>query len=168
VDGGRERPAFDPLATLRALDAERSSYILIGALARVIHGADERTIGVDITPSMKAANVQRLTRALENLDARTTDGAPIELDTAKAVIELDTRFGRVNVVPEPAGTRGYDDLRRAASREPIGAGLRPVVASAPDLARMLAALGREQDADRLHMLRRLIELEHGRDRGLAL
>jgi hypothetical protein len=60
----------------------------------------------------------------------------------------------------PAGTRGYDDLRRAAVREPLGQGLRPAVASKGDLARMLSALGREDDAEKLHQLRRLIELEH--------
>jgi hypothetical protein len=49
-------------------------------------------------------------------------------------------------VPEPAGTRGgYDDLCGAATREPIGKGLRPRVASIADLARILAALGCEQD-----------------------
>ena len=58
--------------------------------------------------------------------------------------------GELKIVPEPAGTRGgYDDLRRAATREPIGKGLRPRVASTADLARMLAALGREPDMPRL-------------------
>ena len=43
-------------------------------------------------------------------------------------------------VPEPSGTRrGYDDLRRGASREHLGEGLRPEVASVADLARMAAA-----------------------------
>ena len=60
----------------------------------------------------------------------------------------------------PAGTRGYDDLRRAAVREPLGQGLRPAVASKGDLARMLSALGRERGRGRsLHQFRRLIELD---------
>ena len=54
-----------------------------------------------------------------------------------------------------------DDLRRHASREPLGRGVRPSVASVGDLARMLAALGREQDVPHLHELRRLRELERG-------
>ena len=68
-------------------------------------------------------------------------------------------------MPIPEGTRGYDDLRRAANREPLGQGLRPSVASPGDLARMLAALGRDEDAEKLHQLRRLIELERARTRG---
>ena len=55
-------------------------------------------------------------------------------------MEFSTPQGKLIVVPEPAGTRGgYDDLRRAATREPIGKGLRVAVASIADLARMLAA-----------------------------
>ena len=73
-------------------------------------------------------------------------------------------------MPEPAGTRGYDDLRRHASREPLGHGLRPRVASPGDLARMLGALDRDTDAERLPRLRRLIEtrtrLRRERDLGI--
>jgi hypothetical protein len=65
-------------------------------------------------------------------------------------------------VREPEGTGGYDDLRRAATREPLGKGIRPAVASVDDLARMLAALGREQDQAKLRDLRRLAELELSR------
>ena len=64
-------------------------------------------------------------------------------------------------MPEPAGTRGYDDLRRRAERPPLGQGLRPAVASLDDHARMLAALDREQDHQPLATLQRLIELEQG-------
>ena len=49
----------------------------------------------------------------------------------------------------------------AATREPIGRGLRPSVASPADLARMLSALGRERDIPNLLAMRRLIELERG-------
>ena len=80
------------------------------------------------------------------------------------VYEFATGRGELKVVPEPEGTRGYDDLRRAATREPLGRGVRPSVASTADLARMLAALGRDEDIPKLMALRRLMELE----RGLAL
>ena len=62
------------------------------------------------------------------------------------MLELRTGAGELKIVPEPEGTRGgYDDLRRAASREPLGRGLRPSVASIGDLARMAAALGGEHE-----------------------
>jgi hypothetical protein len=73
-----------------------------------------------------------------------------------------TNRGEMKIVPEPTGTRGYDDLRRAATREPIGQGLRPAVASVGDLSRMLAALGREDEMPKLLDMRRLAELEISR------
>jgi hypothetical protein len=59
-------------------------------------------------------------------------------------IRETTSLGKLGFrpVPEPAGTRGYDDLRRRADREPLGRGLRPQIASADDLARTLGALDR--------------------------
>jgi hypothetical protein len=69
------------------------------------------------------------------------------------VVELETRAGELKLVPEPAGTRGYDDLRRRADREPLGRGLRPQVASIDDLARMLGATDREHEVERLLRVR---------------
>jgi hypothetical protein len=165
-----ERPRFDPYAILGALERHRVAYVLIGGFARVIQGTEELTEGVDLAPSSHGESMRRLGLALDELDARQPDGSPFELErdlTAGPVLELRTRGGEVKIVPEPEGTRhGYDDLRRAATREPLGRGLRPQVASIGDLARMSAALGREQDLEPLRQLRYLRELERGRYRGI--
>jgi hypothetical protein len=162
-----ERPKFDPLGILATLDRHRVSYVVVGAFARVIHGAEEVTSGVDIVPSTRGENVRRLEGALRELGASTVDGKELRLDEAvPPVLELTTERGELKVVAEPAGTRGYDDVRRAATREPLGSGVRPAVASVGDLARMLAALGRDEDQERLHSLRRLAELEVSRGLGL--
>jgi hypothetical protein len=154
---------FDPYAILTALERQRVTYILIGGFARIIQGTEELTHALDLVPSLRAENVRRLALALDDLDARLPNGKRPALDRdlpRQAVLELQTDAGELKIVPEPAGTRGgYDDLRRAASREPIGRGLRPRVASLGDLARMLAALGREQDLPPLQQLRTLAELE---------
>ena len=49
----------------------------------------------------------------------------VNLDESKIsempTLELRSPKGKLKIVPEPAGTRGgYDDLRRAATQEPIG------------------------------------------------
>jgi hypothetical protein len=161
----RTQLRFDPYAILAALDQERATYIIIGALARVLHGADEITRGIDITPSTRPGNLRRLDAALARIQARGPHGSEPALESAdfetESVLSLKSDHGEIKVVPFPAGTRGYDDLRRAATREPIGRGLRPSVASPGDLARMLGALGREQDIPRLRAMRRLIELDRG-------
>ncbi|HZT91698.1 MAG TPA: hypothetical protein VFA05_06650 [Gaiellaceae bacterium] len=138
------------------------AFVVIGGLARVIEGTDEITRGVDITPSTKPDNLRRLGEVLEEFDLGET---VIDADEPTTVM---TPHGEFRVVPVPAGTRGYDDLRRAAVREPLGQGLRPAVASKGDLARMLSALGREEDAEKLRQLRRLIELEHELGLGIDL
>ncbi|HEY3550584.1 MAG TPA: hypothetical protein VGK69_05990 [Gaiellaceae bacterium] len=157
---GRASAEFHPYEALRALQAEGVSFVVIGAFARVIHGTRELTDGIDIAPSMRGENFERLERALKHLDARRTDGKRLDLaKLAWPVVELETSAGELKLVPEPAGTRGYDDLRRRAQREPLGRGFRPQIASADDLARMLGARDRDQDVERLLRLRRLIELE---------
>jgi hypothetical protein len=162
---------FDPLAALKALDRQRVAYVVVGGLGRVIHGSDELTDGLDIVPSLREENLARLGLALEELDARRSDGKRLVLERdldQLALIELETDAGELKIVPEPAGTGGYDDLRRAARREPLGQGVRPMVASLGDQARMLAALDREQDLQSLRTLRRLIELEQSISRGVDL
>jgi hypothetical protein len=159
---------FDPIAVLQALDRHRVTYIVVGALGRVIHGSGEVTDGIDIVPSTRDENLHRLGLALDELNARRPDGEELALERdipALPVIRLDTDAGLVNVVPQPAGTRGYDDLRRAATREPLGRGLRPAVASLGDHARMLAALDHDHALAPLQTVRRLIELEHAPSRG---
>jgi hypothetical protein len=155
-------PRFDPLAVLATLDRHRVAYIVVGAFARVVRGAEEVTRGIDIVPSPKPGNMRRLEEALRALDARRLDGNELAQEGLTGdPAELVTERGELKIVTEPAGTRGYDDLRRAATREPLGRGLRPAVASTDDLARMLAALGREEDRSKLRDLRQLAELERG-------
>src|SRR5262245_15840836 len=80
-------------------------------------------------------------------------------DGLEPVVKLAPDRGELEIIPEPEGTRGYGDLRRDATREHIGQGLRLVVASLGDLSRMLAALGREDDMPKLLNLARLAERE---------
>jgi hypothetical protein len=164
------RARFDPYALLQALDRERVTYVVIGGFARIVQGTEEMTYGLDLTPSLREQNLGGLERALHEVDARRADGRELALDpttfAAEPVHELETRYGELKLVPEPAGTRGYDDLRRAANREPLGRGVRPSVASVGDLARMLSALENEERLPQLMQLRRIAELERTRARGI--
>jgi hypothetical protein len=161
-----ERPAkFDPLGVLATLDRHRVAYIVIGGFGRVVRGTEEVTRGLDVVPSTKPDNLQKLEEALDELEARKQDGKKVtEADLTQQVVEAMTDRGELKIVVEPIGTSGYEDLRRAATREPLGRGLRPPVASTDDLGRMLAAWDREEDRAKLRQLRELADLE----RGLAL
>jgi hypothetical protein len=164
-----ERPSFDPYAILAALDRRRVAYIVIGSFARIIRGTEELPDGLDVTPSLRPENLRRLEEALADLEAVGVDGDRITLDeTHDALIRATSPAGELKIVPEPEGTRGYEDLRRAVTREPLGRGLRPSVASTGDLARMLAALGRDADRPKLQALRQVAELERSLGPELAL
>ncbi len=182
-----DEEVFDPRGLLSALHRNYVNYVLIGGLARVIRGTDEITSGVDVCPSLRPDNLERLGKALEELEARRTDRRRLTLDeetlASEPVIRLRTSMGELKLVAEPAGTRrGFEDLRRGATREHIGEGLRPQVASVADLARMSAALahelgqerGREAEQlraleiERSRELRRIMEAEFGLQRTLGL
>jgi transcriptional regulator with XRE-family HTH domain len=157
---------LDPYAMLRGLEAARVSYVVIGGLARIIHGSDEVTEDLDITPSLRPDNLRRLEGALEALHAHRVDMRPLGIAELDAEHEPWVPFvcegGEIHVVARPRGTRGYDDLRRRANREALGEGLRPAVADPADLVRMLEAHEVPvRDPHVLPTMRRLLELERG-------
>jgi hypothetical protein len=157
--GDRGSAVFDPYELLGALQGRDVSFVVIGAFARVIRGTRELTDGIDIAPSMREANLTRLEAALEDLDARRADGAPLDVrELGEPVVELETRAGELKIVPEPAGTRGYDDLRRAALTVEI-AGTKVTVAALADVVRSKQAAARPKDLLALPVLRRLLEEE---------
>jgi hypothetical protein len=159
---------FDPYALFAALERERVSYVVVGGFARVVHGTAETTDGLDVVPSMREENLRRLGRALEELES--PEPALAEVLATSEPVTAQTGAGELRIVPQPWGTRGYDDLRIRAFRENLGRGARPQVASLVDCVRMLEASEREPDAKRLQRLRRLMELERRLvpERGLGI
>ncbi len=156
--------SLDPYAMLRELEYARASYVVIGGLARIIHGSEETTENLDITPSLRPDNLRRLAEALEALNAHRVDMRPLgieELDPEQEPwVPLVCEGGELHVVARPRGTRGYDDLRRRANREALGEGLRPLVADPADLVRMLEAHEVPvRDPHVLPTMRRLVEVE---------
>jgi hypothetical protein len=161
---------FDPYALFEALERHRVGYVVIGGFARVAHGSGELTRGLDIVPSLREDNLRHLANALEEVSAPR---AAVEaLRTGELAEEepmnIATSAGRLRVVPRPWGTRGYDDFRIRANRENLGRGLRPQIASTVDLVRMLESSTRARDLERLHRLRRMMELERRRTRRRGL
>jgi hypothetical protein len=166
------RSPFDPRGILAALERNYVDYVLIGGLAQVLRGADCVTAGVDICPSFAAGNLDRLSRAVVDLAAERLDGESLEVTDkalgSETVMSVATTAGSLQIIGSPAGApKGYVDLRRAATKEHLGQGIQPLVASVGDLARMAAALHRDQDTARLRQLRRIMELEADREQTLS-
>lgn len=162
MTSGRRLWPLDPYVLLRELEYARVAYVVIGALARIIHGSKETTENLDIVPSLRPDNLRRLQEALEALNARRGDARPLGIDRLDAeqepIVMLICDAGELNLVARPLGTRGYDDLRRRANREPVGEGLRPRVAQPADLVRMLEAHHDPvRDPHALPTMRRFVE-----------
>jgi hypothetical protein len=159
---------FDPVAIFRVLNDHGVRYLVIGGIAARLRGAPLVTEDVDVTAATDDHNLRALCSALRGLGAKLRtagdpDGVsfPIEpemLATSRSWT-LVTRYGDLDVVFEPAGSRGYLDLIRDA--DTLRVQKRPEitapVASLRDVIRTKEASGREKDRAALPMLRRTLE-----------
>jgi len=160
---------FDPVRLVQALARHEVRYVLVGALAARLQGFPRLTADADITPSREPANLERLAAALRELEARIyTESVPegLPFDCSAATLEraglwnLVTSAGRLDVIFEPAGTQGYEDLQAGAVRfEVFGATL--LAASLADLLRSKEATDRAQDRQDAVLLRALLARERG-------
>ncbi|MEE8376609.1 MAG: hypothetical protein V3S26_09855 [Acidimicrobiia bacterium] len=161
-------PEFDPVSVLRVLIERDVDFVVIGGIAARLRGAPLLTQDVDITPATDRPNLERLASALEELDARLRtapepEGVPFPFDPglleSETVWTLVTRFGDLDLVVSPAGTKGYSDVVRDADdmRVATDPELIVKVASLVDVIRSKEAAGREKDRAALPMLRRTLE-----------
>ena len=167
-------PEFRPELLLDVLARHGVRHVMIGGFAAVIHGSPYVTTDVDVVPDMAPSNLERLSAALLELQARIWtpdehDGVPFDHDaTSLAAVDtwnLVTEHGRLDVMFEPAGTAGYADLARDAVHLVV-LGAEVDVASLADVIRSKEAADREKDRLVLPVLRRILtetEGRHGRD-----
>jgi hypothetical protein len=159
---------FDPVAMLRVLVANRVDFVVIGGIAARLRGAPLLTQDVDITPSDRGDNLERLAAALEELEAKLRtaeepDGVAMPFDPrlfrSAEVWTLTTKHGDLDLVMDPAGTHGYRDLMRDAEGLTVARSPDLVVegASLADVIRSKEATGREKDRAALPLLRRTLE-----------
>lgn len=164
---------FNPVALFRVLVKHGVEFVVVGGVAARLRGAPLVTQDVDITPSAQPDNLDRLTAALEDLEARLRtpaepDGVAVPFDPAllgaAAVWTLVTKHGDLDLVMEPAGTDGYRDLVRDSDSLTVArrSDLVVEVASLADVIRSKEATGREKDRAALPLLRRTLgEIEEG-------
>ena len=158
---------FDPLRTLRTLEAYGVDFVLIGGFAGSLHGSALITSDVDICYERSPGNLERLTEALVDLGATlrgVDEPVPFQLE-AKSLAAGDaftfaTRLGALDILGVPAGTDGFDDLRSAAVTMDLG-GFDVPVANLQDLIRMKRAAGRPQDLAAVEHLGALADLIDG-------
>lgn len=156
--------AFDPERLLQMLAEHHVRFVLTGALGARFHGFPRMTEIADITPACDAENLNRLAAALRELNARVfTDSVPegLPFDCSATMLaraplwNLATDAGRIDLVFEPAGTGGYDDLAANAVRQ-VMYGSDFLIASLEDILRSKVAADRPQDRQDAMVIRQMI------------
>lgn len=156
-----EVAALDPERLIRVLDKHGVQFILIGALAARLYGFPRVTADADVTPARDPDNLDHLATALRELDAKIytetiPEGLPFDCSAAMlrraTMWNLVTKAGRLDIVFEPGGTIGYEDLAKGAERfEAFG--VKFLVASLDDIIRSKESTGRERDRADVAILR---------------
>jgi len=152
---------LDPELLLRTLKGHKVKFVLIGALAARLYGFPRLTADADITPAMDDANIERLARALRELDARVyTEAVPegLVFDCSPATLRrafmwnLVTSAGRIDIAFKPSGTNGFDQLSKNAEKF-SAYGVTFLAASIDDIIKSKEAAGRPKDRDDVLILR---------------
>lgn len=147
---------LQPEELLSTLAKHGVQFIVIGGFSLAVHGVVRATKDIDIVPEPGEQNLARLARALSELEAHVELG---DLDPAELGIEPDagglshggnwvlhTRHGRLDVMQEVPGVRGYPQLREGAVESEWPGVDQPVLfAGFEALIAMKAAAGRDQD-----------------------
>lgn len=165
-------PEFAFERILEVLTRHGVRFVVVGAVAAIAQGSPLPTEAIDITPARDLENMNRLVASLTELDARLRvenepSAAPFPFDASsfarKELWALTTQHGDLDIVFVPAGTGGYEDLRRSAITVDFGK-TSVSMASLADVIRSKQAAGRPKDLSQLPALRQTLEIVRERER----
>lgn len=147
-----DRGPSDPRSVFQVLADHEVDCVVIGGVAVVAHGHTRNTRDVDFVAATDRANLERLARALEALDAELWGvdahllGIELDADTLASGgnFTLQTKAGGLDFFNEVPGGIPYEELReRSILVEVSGIPIR--IAGLDDLIRLKAAAGRPRD-----------------------
>ncbi|TMD63941.1 MAG: hypothetical protein E6I84_14685 [Chloroflexi bacterium] len=136
--------AFEPVALLKALVRSGVDFIVVGGMAATMHGSPVATTDVDIVPRRERANLQRLSDALDGLEARVY----VSRDESHRFAHDGSSLGDAAVWNLATRWAGVIDLDGVPIR----------IAALDDVIRSKAAANRDKDRATLPLLRRLQDL----------
>jgi len=156
-------PEHRLVATLGALRDGGVDFVLVGGLAAVVNGAPIDTFDVDVVHSREPANIERLLKVLEQLEAvfRIQPERRLRPNAShlasKGHLNLITRYGPLDVLGSIGKDLGYSELVSRSVELEIGPGLRIRVLDLETLIAIKEDLGGEKDRAVLPILRRTLE-----------
>jgi hypothetical protein len=138
-------------------------FIVVGGVSAVLHGAPINTFDLDVVHSREPGNLDRLMRALAELDARYRTPGHEQMRPGLSHLEssghqlLMTLAGPLDLLGTIGHGEGYEELLESTSRMDIGGGLTVRVLDLQALVRIKEEIAREKDAAQLAILRRTLE-----------
>ena len=157
---------FDPVGICRVLNEEGVDYVIVGGFAAVVHGSSLPTRDIDVVPSRRADNLDRLARALKRMNAMIrTDGDPVPapldgpfLANMPLMLNLVTDLGEMDLTFAPSGgLGGFEEWDVHAIVVEISEGLAVHVAALDDIIESKRAANRPKDQMALPYLESLRE-----------
>ena len=151
------------LTALRALREGGVKFVIVGGLAAVLNGAPVNTLDLDIVPARDEANVARLLRVLDALDAiyRMQPDRRLKPDASHLSSpghhNLITNCGPLDVLGTIGGGLGYEDLLPHTVEMETGGGVRVRVLNLATIVALKEELAGEKDLAVLPILRRTLE-----------
>jgi hypothetical protein len=156
-------PENDFLAILRSLAEHRVDFIVVGGIAAVLQGAPIATFDLDVVHSLGSENVQKLLKALEDLNAsyRTAGSRNLKPDSSHLSSPghqlVMTRFGPLDLLGVIGKDRGYDELLTNSQVMQIGPGLEVRVLDLSVVIKTKEETAHEKDLAMLAILRRTLD-----------
>jgi len=153
----------DFLAILETLSRHRVEFIIVGGVCGVIHGAPLSTFDLDVVHARDADNVDRLLKALEELEAEVRGRGSQRLSPARSDLAsaghqlLLTRSGPLDLLGAIGKGRDYAQLLPRSKEIEIRSDLRVRVLDLEALIEVKEETARDRDIAALATLRRTLE-----------
>ena len=159
----------DVSGLLRVLAEHDVSFLVVGGVCAVIHGAPVSTFDLDIVPERSDDNVRRLLRALASVDAvhRDLAGRSIPPDASRLSGPghnlFMTRSGPLDVLGTIGQGRDFASMAPSSRTIALGDGLTARVLDLEALIEVKREAGREKDLATLPILVRTLEERRRRE-----
>ncbi len=154
-------PSFREI--LKLLNKYEVEYIVVGGVAAVIQGAPVTTFDLDALVRLSDDNAERLSRALENLDARYREHQSTIRPTKEDILAgghllLLTRAGPLDVLGFIGDEKRYEDLIDRSSEVEMTVGTFRVL-DLEELVRQKRNSDRVKDRAMLELLEEVLRLQ---------
>ena len=153
----------DFAAILEVLAGHEVEFIVVGGVCAVLLGAPVATFDLDIVHSRTEENLDRISSALNELDAHYRDHLPRQIRPARPALArsghhlLATRFGPLDVLGSIGEDEDYSTLLSRAEHVRIGRDIDVRILDLDALIEVKQKAGRPKDNYMLEILRAMKE-----------